>query len=170
MSEISPSCFAEHARGIDYVEIRSLTGFAALASASLVSLTFCIGMVASTPWSPVQMGLLWPAVFALAFAGFAALMGLLAVAALQPQQLHFDANTRRVCGRGRGRLWLPRQVSADFGALQPPTVSEHERESQGPLYQIRLALADEPALQLGGFDERAAAEHWCARLARLIKG
>lgn len=87
----------------------------------------------------------------LAFLAFGLLMAALACA--PPQVLDFDASTRTVRGRARRLLGWSRAVALVFDNLQPPRVQAHERESQGPLHQVRIGVHGEPPLLLGAFDD-----------------
>lgn len=105
----------------------------------------------------------------LAFAGFSFVAGLLAFAGVQPQQLRFDAETRRVHGRARGRLWLLRSIDTNFESLQQPVVKSTERELDSDLYEVRVEWAGHLPLALGSYEMRSDAEYWRGRLDRLLK-
>lgn len=105
----------------------------------------------------------------LAFAGFGAVTGLLAFAGLQPQHLRFDAATRRVQGRARGRLWLLLSIDTDFAPLQKPVINTIAREMDSDLYEVHVEWAGHLSLALGSYEKRSDAEFWRARLDRLLK-
>jgi hypothetical protein len=158
--------FRQTPQGIDYAEVRSRGASVLLLLAAALSLAAALAMVPMARSAPWGTALLWPAVAVVVFACFGLLMATLAC--VPPQRLCFDAHQRRLHGQVRHWLAGTRRVSFAFDSLQRPEVRAFERESQGPLHQVRIVPHGRPALLLGGFDDASEAREWCDRLAALL--
>lgn len=161
--------FSEDRQGIAYREGTSPLAGIIIAFFSLMFLIITVAFlseIASWPWHAGKVaGLLT----LLVFAGFSFSSGLLALAGFQPQNFRFDAETRRVHGRVRGRLWLLRSIDTGFDSLQRPVIKSIEREMDTDIYEIRLECAGHLPLALGSFERRSHAVYWRDRLDRLLK-
>ncbi|KRB37507.1 MULTISPECIES: hypothetical protein [unclassified Acidovorax] len=157
--------FSESSNGVRYAEHISVPMrlFVGLLSAAmfLIPVPFVQHASTATPWPH----LLLAAACVLA----ASAMGLLfmAIAMGRVLTLQFDAARRCMVRTSRWPLGA-RSTSIAFDQIAPPDIQRRESED-GPYYVLRLAVQGERPLQLGGFDRREEAEHWCHRIAALVR-
>lgn len=161
--------FSEDRQGISYREGTNswISGAIVLFSSGFLLVTTAIlTEVWSWPWHSGKVaGLLT----LLVFAGFSISGGLLGFAGVRPQKLRFDAQTRQVRGRVRGRLWLLRPIDTGFNSLQQPAIKSIEREMDSDLYEVHIEWPGHLPLALGSYESRSDAEYWRMRLDRLLK-
>ncbi len=105
----------------------------------------------------------------LLFAALGISAGLLGYGCIRPQNLKFDAETRRVHGRVRDRLGLLRPIDTTFNSLHHPVIKSIDREMDSDVYEIRVQWTGHLPLALGRYEKRSDAEYWRARLDRLFK-
>ena len=160
---------SEDGQGIAYREGTAPWASIIFAFFSLMFLIITVAFLTELAGLPWHAGKVAGLLTLLAFAGFSFSSGLLAFAGIQPQDLRFDAETKRVHGRARGRLWLLQSIDTRFDALQPPVIKSIERELDTDIYEIRLECAGHFPLALGSFEKRSHAEYWRNRLDRLLK-
>jgi hypothetical protein len=161
--------FSEDPQGIRYQEVANpwISGAIVLCGFGLLLFTAAfLFEVWSWPWHGGKVaGLLT----LLVFAGLSISGGLLGLAGMRPQHLLFDAETRRVHGHVRGRLWMLRPIDTGFNSLQQPIIRSIEREMDSDLHEIRIERAGHLPLVLGSYEKRSDAEYWRTRLDRLLK-
>lgn len=161
--------FSEERQGIVYRERPEPLISILIAFFSVFFLVLTAAFLSDLWYWPWHGGKVAGLVTLLAFAGFGVATGLLAFAGVQPQHIRFDAATRRVKGRARGRLWLLRSIDTDFDSLQQPVIKSIELEMDSDLYEVRIEWAGHLPLALGSYEKRSDAEYWRTRLDRLLK-
>jgi len=168
METPSSPYFSADPTGIAYREVASPLISVGIGIFGLFFLAFTVAFsteIASWPWhSGKAVGLL----SVIVFLSFSLVIGLLAYAGVQPQHVRFNAKTKRVEGRARGKLWLLQTVDESFDTLGQPSIKVIERESDADLYEIRVEAGNQLTFALGSFEQRPEAEYWRNRLDQLL--
>ena len=159
-----PDWFSEEPQGISYKEGTSLSTTVISGFFSFLFLALTVGVLIEIAYWPWHGGKIAGLVTALAFGGFSLVSGLLAIAGVQAVNIRFDAGSKIVTGRARGKFIVLQSVNTRFDSLQKPVIKSIDQESAPDLYEVRIERAGSFPLVFGTYEQRSDAECWRNRL------